>query len=637
MLIEIRDRASSWVAYIIIGLLVLSFALWGIQEYFGGGATVPVAEINGNEISQVQFNNQFQQYKQRLRAILGNNYQQQYPDEGAIRKDVINSMVRTELLRQEVTDAGYRISDASLIKNIQQIPQFQQDGKFDPALYERSLSAGRYNKAQFEREIREQEQLRQMEASLAASSFIPKADLQRFQKLSEQTRDFDYAIVKVSSDTISVSDEESRNYYNENQQLFQTPEQVKLAYVELKEEDLVKEITVNAEDVRAIYDGQPERYMTDELRKTRHILLKVPNEAGADGLEWDEALDKANELVKQLDDGGDFAELATQHSQDSLSADKGGEIGLIAAGDFTNKELEDTLFSLKVGEYSRPVRTEQGIQIFKLDEIQASEQKPFESVREKIINERKGQLAQEQFIEIAEELSNLVFEQPDELPEVSGDYDLEIKQTDWLASNSNAEIFEFPKVKALAFSQNILKEELNSELIQVADGHVIAFRLLEYKESSTKPLEEVTDEIKGAIAVRKAAEQATTEGKKLLADLQAGASLEKIASEHSLELKNPGALKRDDSSVAFTLMQHVFNLPRPDTGQVIKDGMEMPDGTYVLLELSEVKEDAAELDDEKAAQLSQRVNYGRREFNAVIDAIRQTADVQIFEDSLSAQ
>ena len=634
MLQEIRDRATSWVAYIIIGLLVLSFALWGIQEYFGGGAAPPVAAINGVDISPQELNQQVQQRKQMLQSLLGNNYPQQYPDESVIRKEVIDIMVRMEILRQEATEAGYRISDTNLIYRIQQIPQFQQDGKFDSDVYERWLQVRGYHQARFERELREEEKLKQMEIPISASSFMPKADLQRFQKLSDQTRNFKYAVVKVEPDSVTVSAEEIENYYKENQQLFQTPEQIKLAYIELKEKELSEQINITVEDARVIYDSHPERYMTAELRKTRHILLKVDNEISPDATEWDEAMKKANDLVQQLDAGASFAEIAKQSSQDSSSADKGGEIGFIAQGDFTSKELEEALFSLNVGEHSKPIRTNLGIQIVKLDEIQMPEQKPFEDVQEQIINERKSQMARDQFTDIALELENLVSEQPDELPIASGTYDLEIKETNWLASNSNAEIFAHPKIQSQAFSDDILDEGLNSELIEVADGHVIAFRLVEHKTSELKPLKKVTDEIRMVLAVRKSAEEATVKGQKLFTEMQSGKGLEKLSAENSLEVIEKSAIRRDDSQVPFTIMEHAFKLPRPPAGDVSVTGLALPDGTYALVELSQVSDGSEELVETKTAQLSQRLNYGRREFNAVIEALQDASDVEIFETEL---
>ena len=635
MLQDIRDRASSWVAYIIIGLLILSFAMWGIQEYFGGGGAQPVATINGNEITLPQFNQQVQQRKQVLQSILGENYQQQYPNDGIVRQQVIQDMVRTELLRQEVDEAGYEISNANLIRRIHQIPQFQKDGKFDPELYKRILDSQRLNKAQWENELREQDMLRQFENSIAASSFIPKAELQRFQSISEQTRDFKYALVSINVDEVNVSDSEIENYFNENKQFYSTPEQVKLVYIELKEQDIADNINVSDEDAKDIYESQLERYMSAELRKARHIMFKVSSEIGPDAIEWDEAMDKANELVQKLKDGADFAELAKQHSEDTLSAEKGGDMGFIAPGDFTNKGLEDALFSLKVNENSQAVRTEQGVQILQLVEIEEPEQEPFESVREKIINERKSQLAQERFIEIADEIANLVVEQPDDLQEASESFDLTIKETEFLSSASNGGIFIYPPVKNVAFSNDILGERLNSDLIEVADGHVIAFRIAEHKESEQKSLAEVKDGIQQVLSVRKAAENATKQGSELFLKLKGGANLETLASENNLEVVSHGAIRRDDNRVPFQISDRAFSMGKPAEGKISTDGVAQGDGSYALIELSAVTPGSNEVDDTKAQQLSQRVNYGRREFSAIIDAIQAEGDVQIFEGQVS--
>jgi peptidyl-prolyl cis-trans isomerase D len=635
MLQDIRDRASGWVVYTIIGLLILSFALWGIQEYFGGGGAAPIATVNGNEISQPAFNQQVQQRKQTLQSILGANYESQYPDESIVRRQVANDMVRTELLRQEVGEAGFELSDANLISRIQAIPQFQKDGKFDPVQYKRILEAQRYNQAQFENELREQDKLRQFESAIASSSFMPKSELQRFQKISEQTRDFKYAIVGLNPEAVTVSDTEIENYYNENKSLYQTPEQLKLAYVEFKEEDLIDSIDVSAEDAQAIYDGQLERYRSAELRKARHIMFKVPTELGADAIEWDEAIEKAESIIQQLDDGADFAALAKEHSEDSLSAEKGGEMGFIAPGDFTSKTLEDALFALKIGGYTKAIRTDQGVQIVQLDEIQAPEQKSFESVRDQIINERKSQIAQERFIEVADEMANLVVEQPDDLLEISESFELEIQETGYLNAASSEGIFAYPKVKNLAYSDDVLIEKLNSELIEVADGHVIAMRVLEHKVSEQKPIESVKEDIKNIITVRKAAEATSEQGKELFLKVKGGTSIEAIAAENDLEVITHGAIRRDDNRVPAGLSQHAFAMPHPTQDNTEASGLSQADGSFAIIELLSVTPGQAEIDDVKYQELSQRVNYGRREFSAIIDDIQAQGEVIIFEDQVA--
>ena len=276
------------------------------------------------------------------------------------------------------------------------------------------------------------------------------------------------------------------------------------------------------------------------------------------------------------------------------------------------------------------------MQIVQLDEIQAAEQKPFADVREQIINERKSQVAQERFIEIADEIANLVVEQPDDLQEVSESFDLEIKQTGFLTSANTNEIFAYPKIKNFAFSEDILIEKLNSDLIEVADGHVIAFRVLEHKASEQKPISAVKDEIKNLLTIRKAAEASSEQGKEIFLKMKGGASLESVVTENSLELVSHGALRRDDNRVPATISQHAFSMPHPAEGDSVVDGLPQADGSFALIELNSVSPGSEELDDAKYLQLSQRVNYGRREFSAVIDAIQEGGDVIIFEDQVSS-
>ncbi len=636
MLIEIRDKASSLVAYIIIGLLVLSFALWGIQEYFGSGTTaVAVADVNGSKILLPEFNNQLQWHKQRQRSALGDNYTLLYPNEGIIKTEVLDIMLNTELLSQEVNDAGFQISDSRLRKIIQQVPQFQEDGKFDPGLYERLLQVQRYSKARFETELRAEEKLKQFEAAMVMSAFTLKKDLQHFQRLSGQSRHLEYAVVGVAPDTVSVSAEEVGNYYQENQRLYRIPEQVRLAYIEIEEEALQDKTQVAVKDARTIFESQPERYMTAELRKTRHILLKVPDGVAAGAMEWDDAIDRASGLIKQLKEGASFSDLAMQYSEDSLSAEKGGDIGFIAVGDFADMDLEDALFRLSVGEYSEPVRTGQGVQILQLIEIKAAEQRPFEEVREQIVNERKAQLARQHFIEITDELANLVAEQPDNLQEAATSLDLKIQQTGWLAPNDNIEIFAYPKVRTLVFSDDILGTGLNSDLIEVAESHVIVFRVLEHKPSEQKTLDEVSEEIKGVLSIRKAAEQAAAKGQEVLAQMEAGASLQSLSATYSLEPVVSGVLRRDDDGVPDMIIERAFRLPRPaGAGRPEVGGVALFDGSFALIELQEVIDGTEQFDDEEAFQLSRQINYGYREFNAVVTAIKDSADIQVFESNL---
>ncbi|MXY14460.1 MAG: hypothetical protein F4Y53_02045, partial [Proteobacteria bacterium] len=501
-------------------------------------------------------------------------------------------------------------------------------------LYTRLLQAQRYDKARFEAELREQEKLEQFELSLASSSFMTQADLQRFQQLSEQSRDFSYALVQISPDSIEVSDQEVDDYYKENEVQFQTPEQVRLAYIEVAEETLFDQIRVDEDEALSIYQEQPERFMTSELRKARHVLIRVPEQAAGNPAEWDRARERATEYIRQLEAGTSFEKIARLYSQDTLSAGKGGDIGFIAPGDLASDTLERVLFRLDVEEYSRPIRTDQGFQIVQLVEVQEPEQQPFAEVRENIVNERKGKLAQTRFIEIADELANLVVEQPDDLTEAAETFGLEIQETGWLTSSSTTGIFADSRVRLTAFTPEILEEGLNSELMEIADGRVLAFRVLEHKVPELKAREDVAGQIHERLRARKASTQAVEAGEEMYAQLQSGIGLQELADKNALKQVRLGALHRDDDRVPDKIMNLAFTAARPEAGGVSVGGVALDDGSYALLELHSVTDAPDALDETAALQLSQRVNYGRREFSAVLQSIKEEFDVRIFENNL---
>ena len=198
--------------------------------------------------------------------------------------------------------------------------------------------------------------------------------------------------------------------------------------------------------------------------------------------------------------------------------------------------------------------------------------------------------------------------------EVSESFDLPIQETDFLSTGNSNSIFAYPKIKTIAFSDDILNERLNSDLIQVDDGHIIAFRVEEHNTPAQKQLSDVSDEIKNVLSVQKAAQQATKKGSELFLKLKEGKSLESLAQDNSLEVVSHGPIRRDDNRVPFQISEKVFAMSKPVEGKTNADGIGLADGGYALVELSNVSYGSEEVDETKVQQLSQRVNYGRREF-----------------------
>jgi peptidyl-prolyl cis-trans isomerase D len=635
MLQVIRDRASGWIAYIIVILISIPFALWGIQEYLGGSDKRLAAEVNGNEIPLRAFNREYHQQRQYLQSIMGGQLPPQY-SEPALKQSVINKMVRNELLRQEVEAAGYDVGNRVLFKEISVIPAFSKDGKFDSVRYERLLQAQGRSKAEFERGLRQQICIANFVDGVRQSAFLPNQSLANYQRLKNQERKVSYFLIAAASDKAaqSLTEEEIKNYYQTNQQSFKTSERVKLAYVELKEQALNEGIEVDDETLRKVYQDQADRYVDPEQRRARQIFLKFPSSSDpVDEKLISETRAKADKIVAKLRQGGDFAALAKRYSQDSLSASSGGDLGFIAKGDM-DPQFEKVLFSLEINKISDPVKTQQGFHIIQLMEIKPAEQKSFESVREQVERDYKQRAAESRFVEMTEQLLTLSYEQPDSLEPVSDSLGLPVRETDWITENTGEGIGAFREVRTAAFSEEVLRQGKNSDLVELADGSVLVLRILEHKAAKTKPLADVKDEIINLIAASKAREQARNDGRKALEQVRSGKPPEAVAEQYDSQLETPGYIRRDNTQIPRVIIHKVFTLNKPQPEEKVTGGVQLSSGDYAVILLDAVKEPIPKQDNQKSVDAQQFLDYGAREMEATLQVFHDAAEIRILRENI---
>ncbi len=640
MLQTIRDRASGWVAYAIIFLISIPFALWGIQEYFGGGKEDVVAEVSGTEITVREFNNQFQQQKRYLQSVLGNDLEARGLNDASIKQSVLQRLVRNELLRQEADQAGYRVSNAALFERIKTIPAFQVEGVFNKARYQQALQSQRRSSNQFEAQLREEIRLSQFDTAIRQSSFLPAAYARDYNRLKNQTRDFSYFVVSadVEAARAQITDDEVATYYERNAARFQTQERVKLAYIELNQQALVDTVSVDEEAVREYYDQQADRFMIPQQRQARHILLAVPLEAADEHdqakrqKKIDELRQQAEELVKRLHAGEDFAALASQYSSDSISAQNGGDLGLIVAGDM-GPRFEAALFALAKDQISAPVETDFGFHIIQVTGIKPAVQKPFEEVRLQAEQELKQQLAEDRYADLAQQLLTLSYEQPDSLEPVADALELKLNSTDWLTRATGQGIASETSVRSAAFGEEVLGEGRNSDLIELADGRALVVRVVAHEPATTRPLEDVKDQIRNVMAAQVTRQQALEEGRALLKDLQAGAMMASLTASGSRELKSVSAVARGSQDVPAAIVRKVFTIQKPQPEKASYAGVSLANGDYAVIALQKIN-DAAPQDTDTAVTAQQSAYIGTRELDAAYQGLESAADVNIHEDKL---
>lgn len=630
MLNFIREKIQGWIAWVIVGLLIIPFALWGINEYFGTGGGLVAATVNGTEIDQREFQQAFYEQRSRMQEMLGGQYDSRIFDP-QLRQRVINELVERELLLQNADAMGYRVSDANVAATIRSFDVFQENGVFSPELYRQQLQAQGQSPAVFEQRIKRALLASQLPSGLAETAFVTDAELDALIRLQGQQREVAYLTLPIKryEDPADASDEAVASYYETHRERFMTPERVSVEYVDLSVDELGADVDPGDEKLREFYQSRSQQFAVPEERRVRHILFTLPE--GADEAEVEAVRARAEAALKRIRDGESFAELARKMSEDPGSAELGGDLGIISKG-VMEPDFEEAAFTLKEGEVSEPVLTSFGFHIIKVDEIRAGKVKPFESVRDELLKEYRRDEAERKYFDLADKLTNMAYEMPDSLSEVAEALGLPLKESPLFSRDGGKGLFADPQLVSAAFSDDVLKQGYNSEPVEVGDKHVVVLRLKEHREAAPLPLEEVAQLIKQQIIAEKARERAQQAAAALVERLEAGATQEEIAKEMGGEWQTPAALERNATSVDFALVQTAFRMPRPSESSPRFGSTALTSGDFAVLALKRVIDgDPASFDQAERENLRQQLANlrGRESSQALLESLKAKARIVI--------
>ncbi|RRV26470.1 SurA N-terminal domain-containing protein [Stutzerimonas nitrititolerans] len=583
MLQNIRDNSQGWIAKTIIGIIVVLLALTGFEAIFNSsGNARNAAEVNGEEISLDELNQAVNMQRRQLMQQLGSDFDASLFDDKLMRDSALGALIDRTLLLQGARDADFAFSQAALDQLILQTPEFAVDGVFNAARFDQVIQQMGYTRMQF-RQLLEQEMLiGQLRAGISGSGFVTDQQIERFAQLERQTRDFASITVAADSSAVQVSDEEARQYYEANTERFRSPEQVVLEYVELNKEAYFDEVDASEEELQELYRQQIGNLA--EQRRAAHILIEV------DGTSDAEAKAQLEEIAAQLAAGGDFATLAKEHSDDPGSANEGGDLGYAGPGVY-DPAFEDALYALEEGQVSAPVRSEFGWHLIKLLGVQSPEVPSFEIMKPELERELKAQQVEQRFVEVTKELENLAFESAD-LEQPAQELGLTVKSTEPFGREGGEGIAANRQVIQAAFSDEVLMDRANSSVIELDPDTVVAVRIKQHLEPEVQAFETVRDGIFEQLQHSKAAEQARSEGEKLLATLREGGEVE--GQWQSVE-----AATRGQDGVAPAVLQTVFRMPKPEGESSTFSGVTLASGDYVVIRLNGVSEPDGELSAEE--------------------------------------
>ena len=634
MLTSIRERATGWIAWAIVILITIPFALWGVNSYFSGSTNVNVAEFDGEEIDYQTYQRALYNERERVRQQYGQNISADFLSGNILGRQVVNRLANEILIYRYANDQGFRISDEQLVEAILSSPGFQtEDGKFSRDQYERVLQFSGYSPSQFEEIQRNSAAVQQIQTGFI-ESVLPMDDaVDDILQVLKQKRIGEYSVIEPSRflSESEVSEEEIQASYDRDKDRYKEEGRVKVQYIELLLSDFAKNLTPDEETLRDQYNADTERYLQAEQRSVSHILLKTEGDedAGANEL--------ASQLIERLRAGEDFGALAAEYSTDVGSAENEGSIGWIGRG-ATVPEFEAVAFSLKAGETSEPVKTNFGIHIIQVNEIESEKVKDFEEVRDELVEQVKRERAELEMFEISEELRNIAYEQPDGLDPAADALGLNLEVSEWFTRTEGTGIAENPAVRAAAFSDEVLQQEFNSDVVQIDDGHLVVLRKNQFQAAEQLELAEVKAEIIEKLLSSKSTAKALGFAEELIKELKDGGDWNQILSENGLSATEiPSSDNESTDPLSFEIAKIVYSAEKPSPEKVVYGGRLVGDDQYMIFRLTDVVSGdtaSASEDERQGIENAVRQRFGVGLFETYVTQLRDGIEIDINDELL---
>jgi peptidyl-prolyl cis-trans isomerase D len=630
MLQLIRDKAQGWIAWVIVLLICVPFALWGVQEYLGPDPNVTVMTINGQDVGLQEYSVANQRLRMNYRDILNDD-----PTlNDKIRTQTVDRIVHDALLAQIGIVQGLAISDEQLALAIQGEQAFQINGTFSQSAYQSALANQGYSPGSFEAEFRRSLVSNQIATGLSESAFASDVAVANSARLELESRSFSVLRLEPSKFLdVEVSDADAKAYYDANKADFRSQEQLKLAFVKLSREDLAANVRTDDDELRSIFESRKEAYRTPPERRASHILIQVDADADDDAVAAAKA--KADDASRRLADGEDFAAVAKSMSDDPGSAEQGGDLGSFGRGVMA-PAFEAAAFEQEMGVVGPQVRTAFGFHIIRVDAVTGGELPTFEKAKPDVLAEYRQTEAEKIFYEQAERLSNLVYEQPDNLDVAAETLDLKIEETPWfgVAGIAGDDLLGRSEVLRAAFGDAVLTEGTNSEAIEIPGG-VIVIRKIEHRPQAERSFDEVREDVVSVVRLAQAAKSARSIGLELVKGLRGGVSVDEAAAKGRGEWVTHDGRNHRDTTIPEDVRTLAFAMPRPDEGSSHYDGADADLGGFVIVALRKTKEqtEVSKTINNLLSAALQR-DSGQTDFLDMVQWLRDAADITILEDRL---
>lgn len=631
MLEAIRKHAQGWLAKAILGLIAITFALFGVDSYMRGDKrSGMIAEVGEVGISRDALANEVRAQADRMRESMGPAFDPAVTETKDFRKQVLDSLIERSAMLQDAQKLAILTPDAYVAAMLAQIPAFQQDGKFSRPRYEAVLRQNGRSPMQFENELRQGFMLEALASPVTLASFPSREASAQIARLVAQQREISWTDIPAASvaGSVKVAPADIERYYNANKAEFTEPEQIRAEYAVLDMAAVASGIPVSDQAVNEYYTAHAAEFGQPEQRSASHILIAV--DKSADAATRAKAKAKATELYQTLLKAPDrFAELARKESQDPGSAAQGGSLGQFARGMMV-KPFEDAVFGMKPHEIRGPVESDFGYHIIRLDAIQPAQTAPLAQVRSAVVDSLRKQQAQKRFADLAENFGNLVYENANSLQAAASAAKVTIQQSGWMTAKSAPPPFDNAALSEALFSTESIKSKQNTEAIEVKPGTMVAARVVEVRPARLKPLAEVTSAIESRLRAEQAASLLTQKGEGTIQALEKGDEPGLAWSAFKVVGRQPGEIL-DAAGAKAVFRAKTDKLPA-------YAGFTRPDGTYRIVRVTRVLE-ATSIDPMLAASIESGLVQAqqRADMKAMLALVKAGMKVKIQSDAIEGR
>lgn len=626
MLQNMREKFTGTFALVLLTLIGLSFVFFGLNYSFIGSSYA--ARVDGEEIDAIEFEQNYRNALQRnpQLASIGGELRVR------IRRNLLDQMIAEQLVDNFLDEQGYRVSDEQIMDNIQDTPEFQFDGRFDMETYraflaERGMDPVRYE--QLQRNLLRQQQL---QLSIGATALVTPAEYRRYLNLMAEQRVVTVASIAPEdvAAEIVVTDDMVEAYYNDNPTLFQLPESADVEYIEVTRDSVAEGIAVSEEELAQYYAENQDRYLQDEQRRARHILIEFGDDQAA-------AEAEANAVLARLSAGESFETLAAEVSDDGGTAGDGGNLGTLTKSQLPG-ELGSAIFSMDEGEVEGPIETEFGFHIVRLDEILERGPLPLDQVRGELLSELREREADERFRDLERALSDALFDHGD-MAGIAATTGLDVQMAAGITRSGGEPFGNNQAAIDAIFDELVLKEGQVSEVTELDADTVAVFKVVQYNEATRRPLDDVRDDVVAALTAQQAETILNQRAEQMLEALAGGDDFGVAAEAAGLAVAEPQLLTRTDQTVDQSLLFEVFAAGKPTAEDAVTGRVRLTDGRYAVYSLDAVlpgRPESIPLAERDQGKLMLAQQSGVADFQAFVRTLYDGADIVINDDVLAA-